>query len=151
MKTILFLAIGVSLSIPDLVHAQAANPASFNGATTTKYHNQEVYQLNSDEEAKIKATLKNIQNCLDDPRLKGNLEVELVVQGAGIAGFQKDKSYEELIKNLQNQGVILAMCENTMRERKVSKDDLSSFVSYVPNGNGELVIRQQQGWAFMHP
>ena len=63
----------------------------------------------------------------------------------------KTKPYEDTVKTLQDQGVILAMCENTMRERKISRDELFPFISYVPSGNGELIIRQQEGWAFMHP
>jgi uncharacterized protein len=52
---------------------------------------------------------------------------------------------------LQEQGVILAMCENTMRERKLSREQMLQFISYVPSGNGELIIRQQEGWAIIHP
>ncbi|MBO0939324.1 DsrE family protein [Fibrella sp. HMF5335] len=138
-------------SMPMAQAQTPTNPADFRGANTTKSAYQVVYQLNNDEDGKIKATLKNIQNALDDPRLKGKLTVELVVHGAGVALFQKDKPYEELVKNLQNRGVILAMCENTLRERKISRDALFPFISYVPSGNGELIIRQQQGWAYMHP
>lgn len=53
--------------------------------------------------------------------------------------------------DLQKQGVILAMCENTMRAEKISRDKLFSFLSYVPSGNGELIIREQEGWAIIHP
>ncbi len=127
------------------------NPADFHGAKATKSHYQAVYQLNTDDESKIKGTLRNIQNLLDDPRLKGKVAVELVVHGGGVAAYKKGSTTEEALANLQKQGVILAMCENTMRERKISRDELFPFLSYVPSGNGELVIRQQEGWAVIHP
>jgi hypothetical protein len=52
---------------------------------------------------------------------------------------------------LQSQVVILAQCENTLRERKISKNELWPFFSYVPSGNGEIIIRQYQGSAVVHP
>jgi intracellular sulfur oxidation DsrE/DsrF family protein len=52
---------------------------------------------------------------------------------------------------LKNKGVLFAQCENTMREKKISKDELWPFISYVPSGNGEIIIRQSQGWAVVHP
>jgi intracellular sulfur oxidation DsrE/DsrF family protein len=152
MKTPLFLALSLMLSTTTLVNAQKKmNPADFHGAAAPKSQYRVAYQINTDDDNRIKGTLRNIQNALDDPRLKGKLEIELVIHGAGVAVFRKDKPYEETVKKLQDQGVILAMCENTMRERKISRDELFPFVSYVPSGNGELIIRQQEGWAFMHP
>jgi hypothetical protein len=129
----------------------AVNPADFNGATADRSGYKVVYQLDNDDDKIIKTTLRNIQNALDDPRLKGKLTVELVVHGAGVAAFIKGAPYEEALKRLQVEGVLLAQCLNTMREKNLTKDQLFPFVSYVPSGNGELIIRQQQGWAYMHP
>ena len=152
MQTKSYLLVLLLLGATPYVQAQSpANPSEFKGAKTTKVRYQAVYQLNSDSENSIKGTLRNIQNALDDVRLKGKLDVELVVHGAGVAVFQKDGPYEEPLKALQKRGVILAMCENTMRERKISRDVLFPFISYVPSGNGELIIRQQEGWAIIHP
>ena len=90
-------------------------------------------------------------NALEDPRLKGKLQAELVVHGGGVAVFKKTNPYESQVKALQAKGVILAECENTLRERNISKDELFDFISFVPSGNGEIIIRQQQGWAVVHP
>ena len=154
MQTKSYLLVLLLLGATPYVHAQSpspANPIEFKGAKATKTRYQAVYQLNSDSENSIKGTLRNIQNALDDVRLKGKLDVELVVHGSGVAVFQKDGPYEEPLKDLQKRGVILAMCENTMRERKISRDVLFPFISYVPSGNGELIIRQQEDWAIIHP
>lgn len=126
-------------------------PSEFCGATADKKSYKVVYQLNSDDDKTIKATLKNIVNALEDPRLKGKLQVELVVHGGGVAVFKKSNTYEVPLKELQARKVILAECENTLRERNISKDELFDFISFVPSGNGELIIRQQQGWASIHP
>lgn len=131
--------------------AQKADPLTFNGAQATKKMYRAIYQLNSEEEKKIKATLKNIQNALDDPRLKGKLQIELIVHGGGVALYMNKGPYQAELRALLDKGVILAQCENTLRERKIGKDQLWPFVSFVPSANGELIIRQTEGWACIHP
>lgn len=126
-------------------------PIDFHGAVAKKKTYKAVFQLNSDDDKVIKGTLRNIANALDDPRLNGKLEVELVAHGGGVTVFKKDRPYEAQLKALQDRGVILAECENTMRERKIERSELFDFISYVPSGNGEIIIRQQQGWAVIHP
>ncbi|GAA4470091.1 hypothetical protein GCM10023189_58150 [Nibrella saemangeumensis] len=123
----------------------------FHGAEATKPRYYVAYQLNTDNEEKIKSTLQNIQNALTDPRLKGKLDVELVVHGSGVALFRKGSPYEQTLLDLQKQGTLLVQCENTLQQRKISKDELYPFVLYTPSANGELIIRQQQGWAIIHP
>ncbi|ADB42890.1 DsrE family protein [Spirosoma linguale] len=151
MKTlkILLLTACIGATLPTM--AQTTNPATFHGADATKSTYRAVYQLDNEEPDRIKGTLRNIQNAINDPRLKGKLQLELVVHGAGVAAFKKESGYEETVKKLQDQGVVLAMCENTMRERKITKDELFPFLSYVPSGNGELIIRGQDGWTIIHP
>lgn len=132
--------------------AQATtDPTTFHGATANLKAYKALYILNSSDEKKIKGTLRNINNALEDPRLKGKLEVELVAFGDGVDVFKKTSRYDTLLTNLQKKGVLLAQCENTIRERKINKDDLWNFISYVPSGNGEIIIRQYQGWATVHP
>lgn len=134
------------------ITAQAQQPAKiYNGAVATKKHYKAVFQLNSDDDKVIRSTVKNIENALNDARLKNKLKVELVVHGAGVAAFKKDSPYEPLMQELLQQGVILAQCLNTLKERNISKDALFPFLSFVPSGNGELIILQQQGWAYIHP
>ncbi|HEU5364208.1 MAG TPA: hypothetical protein VFU62_01690, partial [Hanamia sp.] len=64
---------------------------------------------------------------------------------------KKSNHYDTLLLALQKRGVILAQCENTIRKRKISKDELWPFISYVPSGNGEIIIRHYEGWAIVHP
>lgn len=127
------------------------DPATFHGATANLKEYKALYILNNSDEKKIKATLRNINNALEDPRLKGKLQVELVAFGDGVEVFKKSSHYDTLLTNLQKKGVLLAQCENTIRERKISKDNLWPFISYVPTGNGEIIIREYQGWATVHP
>ena len=151
MKTFFFSLTVILLNAAMFAHAQTAPAGTFQGAPATKAHYYAAYQLNTDDSTKIISTLKNMQNALSDPRLKGKIDMELVVHGSGVAVYRKDKPYEKMIADLQKQGVLLAMCENTMRAYKISHDELFPFVNYVPSGNGELIIREQEGWAIIHP
>ena len=133
-------------------HAQSQTaPKAFTGAEATLDNYKALYELNSSDTKTITATLRNINNALEDPRLKGKLEVELIAFGDGLAVYQKDNSFEEALKKLEAKGVILAACQNTIRERKIDTNKLFSFISFVPSGNGEIIIRQYQGWAVLHP
>ena len=127
------------------------DPAAFTGATAKLKHYDALYILNSNDDKKIKGTLRNIDNALEDVRLKGKLHVELIAFGDGVAVYMKSGAYEQTLKDLQAKGVVLAQCSNTIKERKIDKNDLFPFVSYVPSGNGEIIIRQYQGWADVQP
>lgn len=153
MKNFKLLTIAVTLLFSLNLAAQEKQVASktFHGAVADKKLYKVVYQLNTEDDKKISATIKNINNALQDPRLAGKLEVELVVHGGGVAVFKKDSPYEQQLLDLQKKGVLLAQCENTLKERNIGKDELYGFISFVPSGNGELIIRQAQGWAIIHP
>ena len=129
----------------------AAKAASFQGAPATKSHYRAVYQLDSDDPRLINQTLHNMKNALEDPRLKGKLELELVVFSRGTTVFKKDQPYEADVLALQQAGVILAQCANSMKAFKLTKDDMLPYISIVPTGNGELILRQAEGWALVHP
>ena len=150
-KITLALMLAASLLATKGFSQSTKEPAEFHGASANLKAYKALYILNSSDEKKIKGTLRNINNALEDPRLKGKLEVELVAFGDGVEVFKKTAHYDTLLTNLQKKGVLLAECENTVRERKINKDDLLSFISYVPSGNGEIIIRQYQGWATVHP
>lgn len=117
-----------------LAKPAAQTNAVFTGAKLILKSYNALYILNSNDDKKIKATLRNLDNALKYPRLKGKLHVELIAFGDGVSVFMKTNPYEETLKNLQAKGEILAQCNNTVRERKIDKNDLFDFISYVPSG-----------------
>ncbi len=150
-KVITILILSGILFTTNLFSQGITDPASFHGAVANKKAYNALYILNQSDEKKVKSVLRNINNALDDPRLKGKIHIELVAFGDGVELFKKSNHYDTLLLALQNRGVILAQCSNTIKERKISKDELWPFISYVPSGNGEIIIRQYQGWATVHP
>lgn len=151
MKKLTFIwALCLLLAASSTSFAQTAT-STFTGAQASLKNYKALYVINSGDEKKIAGTLRNIKNALEDPRLKGKLEVELIAFGDGVAVYQKSGSFEKTLLELQSRGVLLAQCENTITERRIDKETLFSFISYVPSGNGEIIIRQYQGWAVVHP
>lgn len=123
----------------------------FTGAKARLKGYKALYVLNNGEEKHINSTLRNIRNVLADPRLKGKLILELIVFGDGVKVYDKAGPFEAQLVELQKQGLLLAQCENTLRERKIDKNTLFPFISFVPSGNGEIIIRGADKWVIVHP
>lgn len=126
--------------------------ALFQGAVAEKKVYHTIYQLDSSDPKTIEKAVRNINNALDDPRLKGKLTIELITFSGGTEAFLKDSSkYAEQFKKLIARGVIVAQCTNSLKERNLTKEQLFDFIGYVPSGNGELIIRAHQGWNIVKP
>jgi intracellular sulfur oxidation DsrE/DsrF family protein len=149
-KYILIVAVFALVTFAKQASAQTEG-AGFTGAQPKLEHYDALYVLNSSDEKKIRGTIRNMDNALEDPRLKGKLHMELIVFGDGVAVYMKTGTYEDVLKKLAAKGVILAECSNTVRERKIDKNELFDFISYVPSGNGEIILRHYEGWAVVHP
>ena len=149
MKQLSILLLAICLMALTMSAKAQLQPVLFTGAEATLTAYKALYVLNDGDEKKISGVLKSIKNAMDDPRLKGKLEVELVVFGDGVKLFEKIGPFEQRLKELSEKGVVLAQCENTLRQRNIDKNSLFSFISYVPSANGEMIIRQHQGWAIM--
>lgn len=156
MKYVVMLFMGFGLCM-GAAKAQQENSsvlqqnAAFTGAKANGKKYRVIYQLDSNDPKIIEKTIRNINNALTDPRLAGKLEVELVAFSGGTDAYLLSGKYEAQIKDLAEKGVIVAQCSNTLRERKIDRNQLFSFIAIVPSGNGELIIRQAQGWAVIKP
>lgn len=124
---------------------------AFTGAEATRDSYKALYVINSSEDKRVRGALRNINNALEDPRLKGKLQVALIVFSDGVEIYKKGSAYEQTLRSLKDKGVLLAQFENTIRERKINKSELYPFISYVPSGNGEIILRHYDGWAIVHP
>lgn len=123
----------------------------FTGAKATQKMYHAIYQLDKNDPKVIGKTIRNINNALNDPRLKGKIQIELVAFSGGTDAYLKGSEYENDLKELVEKGVIVSQCENTLHERKISRDQIYDFIGVVPSGNGELIIRQAEGWSVVKP
>lgn len=110
-----------------------------------------LYILNQSDEKIIRGLIGNIVNVLNDPRLKSKLHIELVAFGDGIELYRQSNGYGLLLSPLLKNGVVFLQCINTLTARNISRDELHSFVQYTPSANGEIILRQYEGWATIKP
>lgn len=110
-----------------------------------------LYILNQSDEKIIRGLIGNIVNVLNDPRLKDKLHIELVAFGDGIELYRESNGYGLLLLPLMKSGVVFLQCINTLTSRNISRDELHPFVQYVPSANGEIILRQYEGWATIKP
>ena len=155
MKKSAFLLLALALTY--FCNAQTKDNAleknkTFTGAAAAPdklYH--AIYQMDNSDPKIIEKTIRNINNALSDPRLEGKIKIELIAFSGGTDAYLKGSKYENGLKALVEKGVIVAQCNNSLKERNISRDSLYDFIGIVPSGNGELIIRQAEGWSVIKP
>lgn len=157
INTIKYLMlVNLAILLFNTSHAQQNNDVfaknqSFTGAVDDKKNYNVIFQLDNGDTNIIKKTFININNALNDERLKNKVRIELIAFGFGTNAYLKGSKYENDLKDLVAKGVIVAQCNNTLILRKISKDSIYNFIGIVPSGVGELILRQSQGWGIIKP
>lgn len=123
----------------------------FDGAVAGRDHYSAIYQLDTDDRETVLKAFRNIKNAMEDSRLKGKLKVELIAFSAGTKVMLKGSIYEAQLRDLLQKGVIIAQCNNSLIEQGLGRSQLYPFIALVPSGNGELIIRDAEGWAIIKP
>ena len=126
----------------------AADPAPATSAAAKQ--NRLVLQVSDAEPAKWNLALNNALNVQQDLG-QGNVDIEIVVYGPGIGMLKMDSVAGNRIADAMASGVKVVACENTMRNQKLTRQDMLPSIGYVPAGVVELMRKQQQGWAYLRP
>src|ERR1700677_383970 len=79
-------------------NADAGSEADFQGASPTLEKYGVIFQVDADSKAVMKKTLNNIRNALNDPRLKGKTQIELIANSAGYQIYSKSGEFESQLK-----------------------------------------------------
>lgn len=90
---------------------------------------------------------RNVQQMLG----RDNVAIEIVVFGNGIGAARFDAPVNDRVGETVAAGIDVVVCENTMKARKLTREDMNAKVSYVPAGVVELMKKQQEGWAYIKP
>src|SRR3981081_3830453 len=98
MKRVSVLLLGAVL-LTTAVSAQVTDEAltknrAFTGAIATKKSYHAIYQLDNNDPKIIEKALRNINNALNDPRLAGKIQIELIAFGGGTDAYLKGSKYE---------------------------------------------------------
>ena len=108
-----------------------------------------VIELTSDNPEQWEATLNNVEN-LQKALGNGQTQIEVVAHGKGLEALRKtDTSAAERIATIAGTGVRFAACQNTMRKKHLTKEDLLPVVQPVDSGVSEVVRKQEAGWAYL--
>ncbi|MBI3376751.1 MAG: DsrE family protein [Betaproteobacteria bacterium] len=98
--------------------------------------------------------LRNIGNHLEvNPKAR----IVVVAHAQGVdylfkgARDKNGNKFEDIVERLKMQGVQFDVCEITLRNRKLSKDQFISDATYVPSGVAEISKLQHQGYSYIKP
>ncbi len=104
--------------------------------------------MNTSDTTAWHGAIRNIGNL--QAALGPNTQVEVVAHGSGINFLIGSKTTQQAkIAELATKGVSFVACENTIRERKIDKATLLPQSGFVPSGVAEVVLKQEDGWAFL--
>ena len=107
-----------------------------------------VIQLTSNDTLVWKALMNNIKNMKTG--WGDSVAIEVVAHSNGIDFLIKGKTtQQEQITYYKSQNVIFVGCENTIRERKISKENIIPEAGFVKMGIGEVILKQEQGWSYI--
>lgn len=107
-----------------------------------------VMQLTSNDTTVWKGLMKNLKNLKEG--WGDSLEIEVVTHGPGIDLLTSTKTpHQQKVADFKKMGVRFVVCENTMKERKVTKDMIISEAEFVKMGIGEIILKQEQGWSYI--
>jgi intracellular sulfur oxidation DsrE/DsrF family protein len=112
----------------------------------TKEH-RIVFHLATSDTLAQKALVKQVSNVLD---YWNTAKIEVVVHNNGINFMKQDEArFAKEIATLKQRGVVFAVCENTMKQRKIEKTQILQSAVFVPVGLAEIVLRQEEGWSYI--
>lgn len=122
--------------------------SAFTQSTDDGSSHKIVFQFVSGDTLSQHSLINNLKNLREGwPKA----EVEIVFHGNGIFMVmgEKTKYSRELQDFVEKKNVKMVVCENTMKQKKVTKSQLLPFIGTVPMGIGEIVIKQEQGWSYL--
>jgi uncharacterized protein len=123
-------------------------------AGSVPQHDKVVYHL-SEGLPQASNGLRNIGNHLE---VNPNARIVVVAHARGVDFLMKDAKdangnrYEDLVEQLKMRGVRFEVCEITLRNRKLAKDQFIADTTYVPSGVAEVTrLQQREGYAYLKP
>ncbi|MEP7376495.1 MAG: DsrE family protein [Chitinophagaceae bacterium] len=117
------------------------------GAAEKRPH-KVVIQLSSSDTLVWKGLMNNIKNL--KATWGDSIAVEVVVHGPGIGFLMKEKTTQsEKIIDFKSKGVVFVGCENTLAEKKISKENIIPEAGFVKSAVVEIILKQEQGWSYI--
>jgi uncharacterized protein len=125
--------------------AQAADAPARSG---TKH--KVIFQVSDNDPGKWNLALNNARNVQQDLGV-ANVQIEIVAYGPGLGMLKLESQVANRVADAMATGVEVVACENTMTNQKLVKEDMLPRIGYFKAGVVELMLKQQQGWAYIRP
>jgi uncharacterized protein len=112
------------------------------------YKKHKIVMQFSDSDSVSQATVvgqvKNIRTAWP------HADIEVVCHGPGLDLLMSAHSkVAGQVAEWNSRGVVFAACNNTMKRRKIRKEDLLPTAQVVPSAIIEIATRQEKGWAYV--
>lgn len=109
----------------------------------------------SEGAAQASRGLEFVRNHLEaDP----NAQIVVVAHAAGVdflmkgAKTERGNEFRGAVEDLDLQGVQFRVCEITLRERNLRRDQFLPLVKFVPSGVAEIArLQSREGYAYIKP
>jgi len=109
-----------------------------------------VFHLDEDLDERIKLTLANIKNVVDEMGVL-NIEIILVIIGKALNAFQRDSRHAEKVRDLKRGGISFLACRKSLSWYGMNETDILDQFTFTNSGVAELIKRQNEGWAYIRP
>lgn len=113
-----------------------------------------VYHINNTE-AQASDALRNVGNHLE---VNPQARIVVVTHARGVdflLNGAKDRNgnpYQVAVEQLKLRGVRFDVCEITLRNRTLTKDQFIPDATFVPSGVAEITrLQQREGYAYLRP
>lgn len=141
MKNIHILAVALSLTFASLDTVAVEAPTA---------RERLVIQVSDADTGKWNLALNNARN-VQQAYGADKVDIEIVTYGPGIGMLKMDSVIANRIDESKQSGISIVACQNTMKNMKLTADDMLPNTSYVPSGVVELMKKQREGYAYIRP
>jgi intracellular sulfur oxidation DsrE/DsrF family protein len=137
-----------------LAIAAVAILAGCAGTPGSEKRDKVVYHVNEGL-AQASNGLRNINNHLE---VNPDAKIVVVTHAQGVDFLMKGakdangNKYEDLVERLKQRGVQFDVCDITLRNRKLTRDQFIEYATFVPSGVAEVTrLQQREGYAYLRP
>jgi intracellular sulfur oxidation DsrE/DsrF family protein len=106
-----------------------------------------IWEIASSDTAQQRILYNQVNNVLNEAP---DTKIELVFHGTSVFAMLKDTGYHKaLFMPLYKKGVILAVCNNSLKKRNIAADRVIPEAIIVPVAILEIVKKQEAGWSYI--
>ena len=109
-----------------------------------------VLQVSDADPAKWNLALNNARNVWTDLG-RDQVAIEIVAYGPGINMLKMDSVVGSRVAEAMAAGMSVVACGNTMKNQKLTREDMLPNLGYVEAGVVQIMKRQREGFAYVRP